>query len=108
MKRKKKFKKPTTKRIVTGVAWYSPADWEQVKRAVPDPERLEDTYEAWESMATAAMAEFEAVGVRLERVPVQAQEWVAWCRQTGQAPDGGARSQFVAEKLRKRDLDKRC
>jgi len=92
-------------RTVLGVAWYSRAEWERLRAAVPDPDRFEATYEEWESMATATLAQLEAAGVTLQRVPIEAEEFLAWCRAGERAPDASARAHFSAEKLRQRHLD---
>lgn len=85
-------------------AWYSPEEWERLNAAVPDPERLEDSYEEWEAMASASFAEIKEAGLDLVRVPVEAEEFLAWCSDNDLRPDSGARSRFAAERLRQRDL----
>lgn len=107
MKRRRRKKVPNLQGTVLGVAWYSRAEWARMRKAVPDPEKLEETYEEWESMATATLAQLEATGVTLERVPLEAEEFLAWCRASGRAPDSAARAHFSAEKLRRRHLAER-
>lgn len=106
MNDKRKKKAAGLKNLVMGVAWYSSAEWERMRAAVSDPEKLEDTYEEWESMALAALEQLEETGIIPERVPVQAEEFLAWCRENSREPDSGARAHFAAEKLRQRDLRK--
>jgi len=104
MKRRRREKTSSLGGTVLGVAWYSRADWQRLREAVPDADRLEETYEEWVSMATAALAEMKAAGISPERVPVDAEEFLAWCRAGRRAPDSSARAQFSAEKLRQRHL----
>jgi hypothetical protein len=107
MKRKRKRKRPDLEGVVLGVAWYSPAEWERLREAVPDPERLENSYEEWEGMALSALAQLEEAGITPERVPVEAEQLLAWCRDSDREPDSAARAQFAADRLRQRDPDGR-
>jgi hypothetical protein len=104
MKRWRKRKLSDHRGMVVGVAWYSPAEWERLRAAVPDPDNLEETYEEWEAMASAALAQFEESGVNAKRVPVEAEEFLTWCSSKKLEPDSSARSQFAVEKLRQLDL----
>lgn len=101
--RKRKPKTPNREGMVLAVAWYSASEWKQLKEVVPDPERLEATYEEWESIANAALADLERGGAAPKRVPVGVEDLLDWCKKSGREPDGSARAQFAAEKLRKAD-----
>lgn len=89
------------------MAWYSAAEWERVKETVPDPERLEESYEAWESLANATMSKLERAGITAERVPLDLDRLLAWCKENDRDPDSEARAHFAAEELRRRDLASR-
>ncbi len=90
-----------------GVAWYKPSEWEQLRQAVTDPERLELTHREWLQIAKKGCRELQANGFDYERVIVAVDELVAWCRDRGVPVDADARSQFAAFKLSKRAGDRR-
>ena len=104
MKRKPRKKAPDLRGVITGVAWYSPEQWEQMKAVVPDPENLEPSYEEWVSMASAALVQLKEAGIVWEKVLIEAEEFVAWCEEGQRALGSSARSQFAAEKIRQRYL----
>lgn len=55
-------------------------------------------------MATNACAELLELGVEVVRIEVDADEFLAWCREQGRPADSGERAHFAAEKLRLRAL----
>jgi len=91
-------------RELVGVAWYSPATWGRLKNAVPDPELLEDSHAEWLKMMRSYLAKMGGAGIRLVRIDIDAEEFLAWCREHDRPADAGARAHFTAEKLRLRDL----
>jgi hypothetical protein len=83
-----------------GVAWFDPEQWRRLRQLAADPERLEESYEAWVAMAERAIRDLEATGVLIERVPVDTEELVAWCKGQGRPIDsssGGVCSPPAAE-----------
>ena len=70
-------------------------------RSPPTPERLEESYEAWVAMAERAIRRLEAAGMLIERVPVDAEELIAWCKDRARPIDSSARAEFAARQLRK-------
>lgn len=87
-----------------GIAWYKRREWERLRQAVSDPERLEATHREWLRIAKKASRDLKAAGVDHERVIVRVDELVAWCRARNLPVDAGARGRFVAFKLQARDL----
>ena len=103
----KKRRSHTSTRIGTGrtrtaVAWYAREDWEQLRSLAVDSAALEPTYEEWREVATQAIANLEAHGIRVERVEVSTDELKHWCSENKRSLDGAARAAFAAEKLRAR------
>jgi hypothetical protein len=86
---------------VSGVAWFDRDQWERLRDVAEDPDRLEDSYDEWVAMAERACADFEAQGMLIERVPVDAEALVAWCNEHERPIDGAARAEFVAKELRR-------
>ena len=52
-----------------GVAWFDREQWQRLREVAADPERLEESYEAWVAMAERAIRRLEAAGMLIERVP---------------------------------------
>jgi hypothetical protein len=100
--RKRGRKRRATKRIapVMALAWFKPEQWESLKAESADRERLEETYELWLEAAEATVEQLAAEGVVVERIEVDLDELVAWCRENSLTLDASARANFAAEKLR--------
>lgn len=73
----------------------------------PDASELEATYEEWLEVFHRGFAHVEAAGVHPERVEVDLEAFVDWCKPTGRPLDSTARAEFVSEQLRLRDLRRR-
>src|SRR5216110_2772675 len=84
-----------------GVAWFDREQWQHLRRVAADPERLEESYEAWVAMAERTINDLEATGMLIERVPVDTEELVAWCTGQSRPIDSSARAEFAARQLRK-------
>lgn len=83
-----------------GIAWYRPEQWDHLRESVADPEVMEDSYEKWLTLAQQTVLDLSREGIRAERIDVDVDELVTWCRETGRTLDDGARSHFATEKLR--------
>ncbi len=84
-----------------GVAWFDREQWQRLREVAADPERLEESYEAWVAMAERAIRRLEAAGMLIERVPVDTEELIAWCKDRARPIDSSARAEFTACQLRK-------
>lgn len=87
--------RPTT----AGVAWFSPDQWELLRRVAADKQALHDTYDEWVADAFAALRNLEQPGFAARPLEVDVDELLRWCRGRRRPLDGAARSAFVAEKL---------
>jgi len=67
-----------------------------------DPEVLEETYEEWLSVAQGAVLDLARQAVRAERVEIDVEELLAWCRANNRPLDGKARAEFTTRQLRKK------
>ncbi len=85
----------------TGIAWYRREQWQRLRQISADVEFLEETYEEWLKEATKALGELEKAGVSVTKVDVDVEELLKWCKDQGIAVDGGSRSRFVADKVRR-------
>ena len=90
-------------KLVVGVAWYSRATWTELRRLLPDDDKLEQTYEEWLAMFEEAFAKVQSTGVQPERYEVKLDALLEWCSPMGAVPDSSTRAAFVSEQLRLRD-----
>ncbi len=96
-KRKSKQPKYRTKKIRVGVAWYeTESEWEEVRAFAADPDRLEETYEEWLSVAEDALKEVASTGVVTEKVYLDAKTLKEWCRNNDKKNDGSARAELAS------------
>ena len=91
-----------TVRTVIGCAWYRADQWERLREISADPDKLEETHEEWVTTAKRSLREMKKAGILAEKVDVDVEELLAWCREHGEDVDGGARASYAAEMLRQR------
>lgn len=84
------------KQVRIGVAWYTSDQWRAVRDSAADPERLEDTYEEWVTVAEDALKQIAATGVTPERVFLDAEGFSEWCRSCGRINEASARAQYAS------------
>ncbi len=86
----------------SGLAWYRRDQWSRLRQAAADADVLEDTYDEWLQMAQKTMLNLAEQGVRAERVDIDLDELVEWCRAKNRPLDGKARAEFTSRKLKQR------
>ena len=64
-----------------------------------DKEVLEDTFVEWEAGMKKRIPEYKKEGMRVEKVLIDVDELVAWCREKQIPVDGKARALYAAEAL---------
>jgi hypothetical protein len=92
--------KASEKVAVAGCAWYRAEQWERLLEISADRDKLEATYEEWVVNALESLQKMRQAGMRVEKMDVDVEELLAWCRARGLQVDGKARSQYAAEMLR--------
>jgi len=97
--------KESKQKLVVGLAWYRPAQWQRVRDISSDADNLEDNYEAWLRLAEQKFKELNGSGLRVEKVDVDSESLIFWCNERGLEVNAQARSQYAAEKLREMDRD---
>jgi hypothetical protein len=95
----------TEQRVVVGVAWYRPEQWQRIRDISSDTDYLEDTYEEWLHLAEQKLAELIAAGLSVEKVDIDSEQLIAWCNERGLDINGEARSSYTVERLRERGSD---
>lgn len=89
------------KRIVMGMAWYRPEDWEELLRISADAGKLESTHAEWLECAIKARQDFLAQGIFVHKVVVDLEDLKAWCARKGVAIDGDSRSEYACDRMEK-------
>ena len=89
-------------KIVTGVAWYRPEQWERLREVSEDVDNLEETYDAWLKTAERMLSDGIPADVRVEKIDIDVEEVLAWCNVKGLAMNAESRSKYVAEKVRQK------
>jgi len=89
-------------KIVTGVAWYRPEQWERLREVSEDVDNLEETYDAWLKTAERLIRDGIPSDVRVERINVDVEEVLAWCNVLGLPMNASSRSRFVSERVRQK------
>ncbi len=89
-------------RMVAGYAWYRAEQWERLREVAVDRDGLGETYEEWAANAERAIREMRRAGIYAEKVEVDVEELLAWCRAQNRDVDGGARAQYAGEVLHQR------
>ena len=89
-------------KIVTGVAWYRPEQWERLREVSEDVDNLEETYDAWLKTAERMLSDGIPADVRVEKIDIDVEELLAWCNVKGLAMNAESRSKYVAEKVRQK------
>ncbi len=85
-----------------GIAWYDREQWRRLEQIVANRSELDDTFEQWEQGALRAVRNFEAAGLRVEKVPVQVEALMTWCRSESLPIDGPSRAKYVTYVLKGR------
>ncbi len=87
-----------------GVPWYRADQWELLRERADDPEVLVERYEDWVVQAERMLALLEKQGMSVEKIDVDVEEVIAWCKAAGRPFDSKARAEYASELLRKKDL----
>lgn len=89
-------------KLVVGIGWYEPDQWELLKNCAADSDALDHTYEEWKSGVNRAIQELHENGVFPKKVSVRVPELIEWCKDKGYKLDGEARSEYVSYLISKR------
>ena len=81
------------------VAWYRPEQWERLHAVSVDVDDLEQTYDEWLLKAEIALADLRKKGFFVQKIEIDIEELVKWCKSRQLPIDGAARSAYAAEKL---------
>lgn len=87
--------------IPVGVAWYdTQEDWSGIKSTAMDPERFENTYDEWISMAAKILVKMLKAGVLPVKISLTPEEFSAWRIIHNRSNNAQSRADFAALKMR--------
>ena len=76
------------------VAWFKQSDWPRWMRICPGG--FEPSYTHWLSRAEAALADLDRQGTPYQKVVIDPDEFLAWCKETGEDPlQQGTRTKYA-------------
>ena len=87
---------------VIGIAWYRADQWERLHQVSIDRENLHEKYEDWVKDTTELIKNYKEHGIELKKVKVNVEKILKWCRNKNIPVDSHARSEYVADKLRRK------
>jgi len=88
--------------LLVGLAWFDRKQWQLLTKAVADRSELDDTYEQWQRSALEAVRMIERQGQRVERVHVEVESLVSWCKEKGLSVNGKSRAEYVTQLMQRR------
>src|SRR2546425_8485289 len=71
------------RKLVLGFAWFDRQQWNRLTEVVDDRNELDDTFEQWERSALDALRTLERQGQRAEKVHIEVDAFVSWCKGRG-------------------------
>lgn len=90
-------------KTVMGCAWYRAEQWERLREISVDRDDLEETHAEWVVNAEETLRGMRKAGMLVDKVEVDVEELLAWCKARQLDVDGGARAKYAGEMLRQRD-----
>ena len=97
------MKKTSNKtRLITGIAWYRPEQWELLREVSEDVDNLEETFDGWLKTAERLIREGLPADVAVEKIDIDVEEVLAWCNVRGLPMNTASRAQFVSERVRQK------
>ena len=90
-------------KMVVGFAWFDREQWHRLTEVVDDRNELDDTFEQWERSALDALRTVERQGQRAEKVHIDVDVLVSWCKGKGFPVNGASRSRYVSFVLQQRN-----
>jgi hypothetical protein len=71
-----------------------------MKAFAEDPERYENSYAEWESIASETVVNFGKRGIELVKVPIEPEVFRQWLEARGEKNDANARASYASEKVK--------
>jgi hypothetical protein len=88
--------------MVMGFAWFDKAQWQRLREVAGDPEILDDSFEEWERNALRALRDLRRKGQPVQKVNINVDELVSWCKSKGVPVTSKHRAEYVIALLKQR------
>lgn len=82
--------------MVVGIAWFDREQWQRLTEVVENRNELDGTFEEWEWSAMDAVRAIERQGQRVQKVNVNVDVLVSWCKGKGLPVNGKSRAEYVS------------
>jgi len=79
-----------------GMPWYTADSWAQLRAVADDHADLVETVEEYEQKAERLIRQFAAQGIAVEKVLIDIDALVRWCRREGYRIDQKGRAAYGA------------
>jgi hypothetical protein len=81
-----------------GVPWFPREGFEELRNAMSDRDAIPETYAEWYALAREGLKRLKRShpGVRVEKVLLAKEPFLAFCREQGLDPDTRGRAQYAA------------
>lgn len=100
IKRSKKNKQAT---LVLGVGWYQENQWDILLEHSEDKEELSKTYAGWLEGANKGIRNIEMSGAHPQKILIDVEEMIKWCKEKEIPLNGESRSNFIALKTKEKN-----
>jgi len=94
--------RPPEVRTVMGYAWYRAEQWDRLREVAVDRDKLAETHAEWVASAEESLREMRKRGIHADKVEVDVEELLTWCKARDLKVDSGARAQYAAKMLHQR------
>lgn len=88
-----------------GMAWYREEDYPRILKIMDDAHTLPTTYNKWHQLAEKRESQVKREGHFTVRAIIKPDEFLAWCKATGNKVDSSGRMAF-ANKVAKDSIDR--
>jgi hypothetical protein len=88
--------------VMVGLAWFDRRQWKRLTEVVEDRKELDDTYEKWQQSALDAVQAIEREGQKVEKVHIEIESLLSWCKENGLPVNGKSRAEYVTQIMRRR------
>lgn len=75
------------------ILWLRPEDYPRFREIFDD---VDDTFDEWRARMERRLAEVRVDGVEIERMLIDPDKLVEWCRENGRTVDANARALYPA------------
>ncbi|MEX0649149.1 MAG: hypothetical protein WEA56_13760 [Balneolaceae bacterium] len=87
-------------KLVTGILWWKPKQWERAKQISSDSHIFDDSYRVWKENAEKTYKNFQDLGYTIYKIEIDFDEFLKWCKKRGVPLNANARTKFVSMKVK--------